>query len=74
MTRKFNKYYSDPSLVKKIFDSKVKTDKKCVLIPSNSSWSEEKGFELRKHDFSKISNDLVDYLNLYQDKFSKQKN
>jgi len=73
MTRKFNQYYSDPSLVKKIFDSKVKTDQKCVLMPSNSSWSEENGFKLREHDFSKISDDVIDYLHLHQSKFSKQK-
>ena len=42
LTKKFNKYYSDPSYVKKRFDSITNSDQNCVIMVSNSSWSKEK--------------------------------
>ena len=52
---KFNKFYSNPAFIKNEFDKKINSKQKCVLMPSNSSWSENEGFKINKFDFSKIS-------------------
>ena len=58
LTTKFNKFYSNPAFVKKIFDSKIQSKQECVIMPSNSSWSTQDGFCIQMHDYSKIDNDI----------------
>ena len=59
-TEKFNKYYSDPSFVAKTHSRLVKTDQKCILMPSSSSWSKEKGLEIFQHDYSKLKDHIIE--------------
>ena len=47
LTKKFNKFYSNPRFVKEVFDKKMKNEAECVLMPSGSSWSKEHGFKLK---------------------------
>ena len=72
LSRKFNKYYSDPAFIKKEFDNKIDSSQECVLMPSNSSWSKEGGFELRNFDFSKINEDISEYYKKNMSKITKQ--
>lgn len=61
MSKKYNKFYSNPSYVKNQFDKQIETNQKCILMPSNSSWSEKKGFEINHCDFLKIDKDIANY-------------
>ncbi len=72
LSKKFNKYYSDPSFVKKQFESKINTHQNCQIMVSGSSWSKNKGFQIRKHDFSNLKSDIENYSAKYQNKLNKQ--
>ncbi len=61
LSKKFNKYYSDPSFIKKRFDSKIKTKQKCKIMVSSSSWSKSNGFNTKFHDFSNLQSDIASY-------------
>ena len=72
ISKKFNKYYSDPSYIKSQFEKKINSQQKCKIMVSGSSWSKDKGFELKKHDFSNIESDIKKYSIKYRDKIQKQ--
>ncbi len=61
LAKKFNKYYSNPSFVKKRFDSKINYKQDCFVMVSNSSWSKESGFKIKNHDFSRLESDIFEY-------------
>ncbi|KGG14117.1 Zn-dependent hydrolase [Prochlorococcus sp. SS52] len=71
-TRKFNQFYSNPDLVKKVYDSKKISTQTCVIMPSGSTWSNAKGFDIVKHDYSLIDQHVIEYLQIHQHKFTKQ--
>ncbi len=53
-TKKYNSYYSNPKMVKDIFDQQNNSDQICLLMPSGSIWSQESGFKTINHDYSQI--------------------
>ena len=59
-SKKYNAYYSNPQMVKDIFEKRNNTDQICVLMPSGSSWSKELGFEITNHDYSQIEKHVND--------------
>ena len=71
-TKKFNEYYSDPSYVKNQFDQKTNSNQKCEIMVSGSSWSKRHGFNIKKHDFSKLKSDITNYSINNQGKFLRQ--
>ena len=73
LSKKFNKFYSNPSFVKKQFDLSVDTDQKCQIMVSGSSWSKEHGFLVKDHDYSKIDSDIAFYFIKHKDKLDQQK-
>ncbi len=72
LSKKFNKYYSDPSFIKNQFELKVNTQQKCQIMVSGSSWSKDKGFHLKSHDFSNLKSDIENYSVKNQMKLNKQ--
>ena len=73
LTRKLNRFYSNPSFIKKQFDLRGESNQKCQIMVSGSSWSKDKGFFIKKHDFSKIETDIANYAEKYHEKLEKQK-
>jgi len=71
-TKKFNKYYSDPSFIKRKFDLKIKSEQKCLVMVSGSSWSKKNGFKLKTHDFSNLESDISNYTLKNSNKIEKQ--
>ena len=61
MTKKFNKYYSDPSFIKNQFNLKVKSEQKCQIMVSGSSWSKLNGFNIVEHNFENLKSDVEIY-------------
>ena len=57
----YNHYYNSPKLVKDNLERNVIKNPECVLMPSGSSWSSEKGFDLFNHDYTKINEHINDY-------------
>ena len=51
---KYNAFYSNPQLVKEIFEQQNNSNQICVLMPSGSTWSKESGFKTINHDYSQI--------------------
>ena len=74
LTKKFNKYYSDPSFIQKQFDLKINSNQKCKIMVSGSSWSKNEGFNIKKHDFSNLESDIFTYSLKNFEKLEKQKN
>ena len=74
LSKKFNKYYSDPSFIKNQFKSKINTNQICEIMVSGSSWSKDKGFCLKNHDFSNLKSDIEKYAIKYENKINKQIN
>lgn len=72
LTKKYNKYYSDPAFVKRQFDLKVNSEQKCQIMVSGSSWSKNNGFEIKNHDFSNLKVDISNYSNKYKKKLERQ--
>tara|TARA_S200000501_G_scaffold138406_1_gene130787 strand:- start:6107 stop:7534 length:1428 start_codon:yes stop_codon:yes gene_type:complete len=72
ISKKFNKFYSDPSYIKNQFESKANTAQKCQIMVSGSSWSKHKGFNLKAHNFSNLKSDIEKYSIKYQKKINKQ--
>ena len=73
LTRKLNKFYSNPSFIKKQFDLRRESNQKCKIMVSGSSWSKDEGFRIKNHDFSKLETDISKYANKYHEKLEKQK-
>ena len=72
LTKKFNKYYSDPSLIKKQFDLKVDSYQQCQIMVSGSSWSKNNGFSIKEHDFSNLKSDISNYALRNKEKLERQ--
>ena len=72
LSKKFNKYYSHPSYIKNQFESKINVQQECKIMVSGSSWSKDKGFQIRNHDFTKLKSDIENYSDKYQHKINKQ--
>ncbi len=72
LTKKYNKYYSDPSYIKKHFDLKVDSNQKCKIMVSGSSWSKSHGFDIKKHEFSNLESDIANYSIKNKEKFERQ--
>ena len=72
LTKKFNKYYSDPSFVKKQFDLKVNSYQQCQIMVSGSSWSKNNGFDIKEHDFSNLKSDISKYAIRNKEKLERQ--
>ena len=70
-TKKFNEYYSNPKMVKDLFDKQNKSDQVCVLMPSGSTWSRKYGFKLIDHDYSKIETHIEESFNKNKNKIEK---
>ena len=73
LTRKFNKFYSNPQYVKDYFEANIRNGQRCILMPSGSSWSKESSFNLIEYDYSNIQKDTEFYLNENHEKLIKQK-
>jgi len=67
-SKRFNRFYTNPEIVKNIFEKKNNNKQNCILMPSGSYWESKKGFELVKHDYSKID---LDIKYLYKEKSNK---
>lgn len=55
-TRRFNAYTVSPELVKQTTNEQAKKHNiatRCEVMPSGSSWSEEKGFDIHPFDYNK---------------------
>ncbi len=72
LTKKFNKYYSDPSFIKKQFDLKVDSYQQCKIMVSGSSWSKKNGFAIKEHDFSNLKSDISNYAIRNKEKLEQQ--
>jgi len=72
LSKKFNKFYSDPSYVKDQFDLKVNSTQKCQIMVSGSSWSKEEGFDLINHNFNNLKSDIEYYALKNISKINKQ--
>ena len=72
LTKKYNKYYSDPSFVKKQFDLKVDSYQQCQIMVSGSSWSKNNGFDIKEHDFSNLKSDISNYAIRNKEKLEQQ--
>tara|TARA_B100000212_G_C27363913_1_gene529457 strand:+ start:317 stop:1744 length:1428 start_codon:yes stop_codon:yes gene_type:complete len=72
LSKKFNKYYSDPSFVKKQFDLKVDSYQQCQIMVSGSSWSKNNGFSIKEHDFSNLKSDISNYAIRNKEKLERQ--
>lgn len=73
LTKKYNRYYSDPSFIKKQFDLKINSKQKCQIMVTGSSWSKEKGFEIKNHNFKNLESDIEKYSIKNNNKLQKQK-
>ena len=73
LTKKYNKYYSNPSFIKEQFDLKNNSLQKCQIMVSGSSWSKNDGFNIKKHDFTKLDNDITFYSSKNKQKLEIQK-
>ena len=73
-TRKFNKFYSDPSYVAKVHKNLLKNDQECIIMPTSSSWSKENGFKIYDHDYSKIKNHINDGIEKHSESIKKRIN
>ena len=70
-TKKFNEYYSNPKLVKEIFDQQATSEQLCVIMPSGSNWSTESGFELNNHNYSLIEKHIEEAAIKHKHKIDK---
>ncbi len=74
LTRKFNRFYSNPEYVKNIFEEKINNNQKCIVMSSGSNWSEKNGFNIKANDYSRIKEHTINYLIEVEEKITKQKN
>ena len=74
LSKKYNRFYSDPSFIKNQFKSKINNHQICEIMTSGSSWSKDKGFCLKNHDFSNLKSDIEKYSIKYKNKIDKQIN
>ena len=72
LSKKFNKYYSDPLFVKRQFDLKINSGQKCKIMVSGSSWSKKNGFNIKNHDFANLNSDIALYTLKNKEKIEKQ--
>ncbi len=59
-TKKYNSYYSDPKMVKDIFEKQNNSNQICELMPSGSNWSKQSGFKLINHDYTQIEQHIME--------------
>ena len=70
-TKKYNSYYSNPQMVKEIFDQQNNSYQNCVLMSSGSMWSKESGFKTINHDYSHIKTHINEATKKYKEKIEE---